>query len=62
MILLPQLRGSYPPPLQAPRQQSSGDGESERASERAQEQQTKEKDADLPQALKNPSLVDEVVP
>jgi hypothetical protein len=51
MILLPQLKGC-PPPLQAPRQQRSGDGESEQA----QEQQTKEKDEELPKALKNPLL------
>jgi hypothetical protein len=42
MISQPQLKGSCPP-LQAPRQQRSGNGESERA----QEQQTKEKDAEL---------------
>jgi hypothetical protein len=51
MISLPQLKGSCPP-LQAPRQQRSGDGESEQA----QEQQSKEREKERPKALKNPLL------
>jgi hypothetical protein len=52
MISLPQLKGSCPP-LQASRQQRSGNGESEQAQE---QQQTKEKEAELLRALKIPLL------